>query len=265
MNQQSFFTKVAQDMFLAQLKWSLWFLSFILLAHIVMIIMEVSIGIDGGIGDFLYFSHGSSKIYMLVIGILSAYAFLTFYLNHGVTRKDYFTGSALAAAGIAIAIAVIASVLTGLEYVVMEMTNLPVTFDRSMAGNVIETSDNSISIFLPKAILGSSILIHSSSWLVSLLMYTLNILIYYIIGWFIGAGYYRFGWLIGLGFITSALVFMVIADLLWGTELGEPLSNWLPFDSINLPVYGATAGTILLIAIILWLIRLLTKNITIKM
>ena len=31
----------------------------------------------------------SSNIYMLVIGIIAAYAFLQYYVSSGVTRKDY--------------------------------------------------------------------------------------------------------------------------------------------------------------------------------
>lgn len=263
MKQKSIFPKVAVDMFSVQFIWSLWFISFVFLAHIVMIV--ISINTDSAVGEFLHFSHSSSKIYMLVIGIISSYAFLTFYVNHGVTRKDYFTGAALAAAGLAAAIAIIAIVLTGLEYAILEITNLPVTINNSLEDNGIESSDNSISIFVPKAILSSSILVHSSSWLLSLLMYTLNILTLYVIGWLIGSGYYRFGWVIGFGFIAISLVSIIIADLLWGTELGEPLSNWLPFTSISLPVSVSAAGSIILIGVILWGTRLLTKRITIKM
>ncbi|PAV28263.1 hypothetical protein CIL05_18015 [Virgibacillus profundi] len=263
MKQKSIFPKVAVDLFFVQLTWSVWFIGFVLLAHIVMI--TVSLNTGSALGDYLLFSHSSAKIYMLVIGIISAYAFLTFYVNHGVTRKDYFRGSALAAVGVAIAISLIATLLSGLEYMIIEMTNLPVTLDRSLADGSIESSDNSISIVLPKEIISSSILVHSSSWFVSMLMYSLNILSLYVIGWLIGAGYYRFGWVIGFGFIAIALVSIVIGDLLWGTELGEPLSNWLPFDSISLSLWGSVAGSIVLIGIILSFIRIITRRVTIKM
>lgn len=261
MKQQSFFSKVAVDMFLVQFKWSLWFISFILLAHIIMIIVAVNGHFP--LGDFLFFSHRSSKIYMLVIGIISAYAFLTFYVNQGIARKDYFIGSSLAAVGVSLAIAIIATVLTGLEYIILEMMNLPINIDLAMVG--VESSDNSISIFLPKAIVSSSILVHSSNWLLSMLMYTLNILTYYVIGWFIGSGYYRFGWVTGFGFIALAIIFITVGDLLWGTEIEEPLSNWLPFTSIDFPLYGSFFGAVVLIVIILVFIRLITRRVTIKM
>ncbi|WP_087974373.1 hypothetical protein [Oceanobacillus rekensis] len=263
MKQQSFFSKVAVDMFYVQLKWSLWFLSFILTAHIIMIIVSINTG--NPLGDFIFFSHGSSKIYMLVIGIISAYAFLTFYVNQGITRKDYFIGASLAAIGVSFAIAIIATLLTGLEYIILEMTNLPIELDRGMVDTVIESSDNSVSIFLPKAIVGSSILVHSSNWLLSMFMYTLNILSIYAVGWFIGSGYYRFGWIAGFGFIALAIAFIVIGDLLWGTDIEEPLSNWLPFTSIDLPLYGSFLGAIVLIGIILGFIRVITRRVTIKM
>lgn len=250
-------------MFSVQLIWSLWFIGFVLLAQIVMVIISINTG--NNIGDFILFSHGSAKIYMLVIGIISSYGFLTFYVNHGITRKDYFIGTAIAALGIAIALAVIATVITALEYGLIEWFNIPVSVDKTVTENVINSSDNSITIMLPKAIVSSSILVHSSSWIVSLLMYILNTLTYYVIGWFIGVGYYKYGWVIGFGFIASSLVFLITGDLLWGTELGEPLSNWFAFQSVNLPLWGSFVGSIILIALILVLIRALTREISIKM
>jgi len=261
MNQRTVFPKVAFDMFVMQMVWSLWFVGILLAIHIVMIVISVNTG--DSLGDFLFYSHGSAKIYMLVIGIISTYGFLTHYAHHGVTRKDYFKGSAIAAAGVALAIGVIATSLTGLEYVVMEMTDIQGTLDRSLSA--VEIGNNSISIELPKAMLESSILVHSNNWIASLFLYVLNILTCYVAGWLIGSGFYRFGWIIGLGFILLSLIFIVTGDLLWGTELGEPLSDWLPFDSISLPFYGSFLGNLFIIAIMLLLIRLATQNATIKM
>lgn len=262
MNQRGFFPKVALDMFIMQMVWSLIFLGIILAIHIVMIVASLNIG--DAMGDFLFFSHGSAKIYMLVIGIISTYGFLTHYAHHGVTRKDYFKGSAIAAAGVALAIGVIAAALTGLEYIVMGMADIQGTLDRSLAGNAIKIGNNSISIEFLKLIFESSVLVHSSNWIVSLFMYSLNILTYYAAGWLIGSGFYRFGWFIGLGFILLSLLFITTGDVLWGTELGEPLSDWLPFDLITLPLYGSFSANIIIIGIMLWLIRLATRNATIK-
>lgn len=36
-------------------------------------------------------------IFMLIVGILCAYAFLPFFVSHGITRRNYFIGAALAA------------------------------------------------------------------------------------------------------------------------------------------------------------------------
>ncbi|WP_010651932.1 hypothetical protein [Oceanobacillus massiliensis] len=263
MQQNTFFPKVAIDMFLAQLKWSLWFISFLLLAHIVMLAIPAIA--RESIDSFLFFSHGSSKIYMLVIGIISAYGFLSFYVSQGITRRDYFYGSALAACGISLAIAIIAALFTGMEHLITEMTNLSLTIDHSMTGNGSGSSSNTVSNFSPKEILDTSILAHSGNWLVSILMYALSILTMYTIGWLIGAGYYRFGWIAGFGFIAMAIVLIVIGDLIWGIALEEPLSNWLPFSSIDLPLYGSFLGAIVLIGIILALIRIITKRVAIKL
>ncbi|SFB21919.1 hypothetical protein SAMN04488072_11049 [Lentibacillus halodurans] len=112
MSQRSFFSKIAIDMFTLQMKWTLWFLFFVALAHIIFIFINSG----NSMMDFMAFSHGSAKIYMLVIGLLSVYAFLTYYVHHGLTRKDYFIGSAISAAGIALVMTFAVTLLTGLEY-----------------------------------------------------------------------------------------------------------------------------------------------------
>ncbi|GAB3046833.1 hypothetical protein [Virgibacillus ainsalahensis] len=256
MNQKSIFPKIATDLFSVQLIWTLWFIGFVLAARIITIIVLVNTG--NSMGNFLHFAHGSTKIYMLVIGIISIYGFLEFYVNHGVTRRDYFKGSFLAAAGISMALTLISATLTGVEYIILELTNI---------SSVIEpvTGDNQIGFYIPKEIFDSSILLNSTNWLLSMIMFVLNILTFYVIGWIIGAGYYRYGWIIGFGFVAIGIASIFTSDLLWGTEIEEPLSNWLPFDSINLPLYGSIIGNIILIGILLSAIRLLTKRIAIKM
>src|SRR5690625_8049725 len=77
-------------MFLEQMKWSLWFIVFVVVSYIVVI--AISINNCSNSSDFFGFSYGSTKVYMFVIGIISASAFLTFYVKHRVTRKVYFIG-----------------------------------------------------------------------------------------------------------------------------------------------------------------------------
>src|SRR5690625_7965113 len=61
---------------------------------------------------------------MLVIGIISASAFLTFYVKHGVTRKDYFIGCILAIIFLSITLTLIPAVLVGVEYIIFDISSL---------------------------------------------------------------------------------------------------------------------------------------------
>ncbi|SFE03448.1 hypothetical protein SAMN05216238_107142 [Lentibacillus persicus] len=261
MNKKTFFPKVAFDMFTMQMVWSLYFLGSLLAVHIMMVVLAVNI--NDSIGDFLFFSHGSAKIYMLVIGIISTYGFLTHFAHHGVTRKDYFKGAFIAAIGVALAIAVIAAAVTGIEYVMIEMTGTQDVLERSLSA--VDITSNSISVELPDIIFQSSVLLHGTNWVASLFLFSLNVLTYFAAGWLIGSGFYRFGWVIGLGFIVLSLLFMVTGDLIWGIELGEPLSNWLPFSSISLPFYVSFLYNLIMIGVMLVLIRLAIRHTPIKM
>ncbi|KAA0944282.1 hypothetical protein FQ087_19415 [Sporosarcina sp. ANT_H38] len=264
MKQKSIYSKVAQDMFFIKLKWSLWFLSFILLAYIVLIVISVNLG--NTFGDFSAFSYGSSRIYMLVIGTLSAYYFLPFYIHQGLTRKDYFIGTALSSFGISIAIAVFASILTGIEYVTLKLFSLSHVLNSSMENSLIENANKNISIDLTGMMFGGSKFIDVGSNLaVTLLTYSISIFIFYLIGWLIGVGYYRFGWIVGFGFILISLLFIACTEFLLGSELGEPLTTLLPFAPTTIPVFATIVGMFVLIVFILWIIRLITRSITIKM
>lgn len=176
MKQKSIISRVSIDMFLEQMKWSLWFIVFVLVSYIVVIAISINTGSNSS--DFFGFSYGSTKVYMLVIGIISASAFLTFYVKHGVTRKDYFIGSILAIIFLSITLTLIPAVLVGVEYIIFDISNL-------------SQSDSFLNF--------------NNNWF--LLVNFINIFTYYLIGWLLGAGYYRFGWILGFGFIALSIIF----------------------------------------------------------
>lgn len=263
MKQNPILSRVSFDLYSAQMKWSIWYISILLLVHITMVIIAVNL--TGTFGDFLAFSYGTSKVYMLVIGILSAYAFLTFYVNHGITRIDYFKGTVISALAISISLTFIAAVLNVIEYVIFQVINIEHVLDSTMGNSHIQNADQSISIDLTGMMVSGSSFIDSNNWLVSLIVYSMTIFIAYLIGWLIGVGYYRFGWIIGFGFIALAIIMSTLLDLLWGQENGlvKSLSNWLAFD-LNVPLVVSILGTLVLIGLTLWFIRLLTRDVPIK-
>ncbi|GIP06694.1 MULTISPECIES: Tat pathway signal protein [Paenibacillus] len=234
-------SKVSTEMFIQQGSWALGFLTIVLLIYIgAGIGSSIGINVREGISDEDFFSiaYRSTKGFMLVIGIISAYGFLSYYVRHGITRRDFFGGSALAAVYLSLAFPVAAALI---QWIVS-------LFASQDAGStrLLQEFDN--------------------SWLLTLVSYGIQIFIYYLMGWMIGSGFYRFGWIRGLGWIAVALVLIGFMDALWQFELASIWEQWLPVTtdfSVTLPV--SLAGSLAVILIAMILIRLITRRVTIKM
>lgn len=96
------------------------------------------------------------------------------------------------------------------------------------------------------------------TWIAAVAAFAFNILHYYVFGWLIGAGFYRYG-AGGLLFVVLAVAFAFAAEALWGTVLAD----WLRFsDPAGYLV--AVAGSLLLLAILLGLIRMITRNVRVR-
>ncbi|MCT1400141.1 Tat pathway signal protein [Paenibacillus sp. p3-SID867] len=233
-------TRVSTDMFIHQGSWALGFLFIVLLIYIgVGIGTSIGVNVRAGIAEEDYFSitYRSTKGFMLVIGIISAYGFLSYYVRNGITRRDFFKGAALAAVYLSLAFPVV----VGLVHWIIGMV----------------TSHDASSTLMQK---------FDNNWLLILVSYGVQIFIYYLMGWMIGSGFYRFDWIRGLGWIALALVLIAFMDALWQFELASIWEQWLPVTtdfSVTLPV--SLAGSLIVILIALILIRLITRRVTIKM
>jgi hypothetical protein len=226
--------KVATDMSWLQLSWSTWFISFVFIAYIVLgkIIGNSEVSQE----SFLTFAYSPSKVYMLVIGIVSVSSFLTFYVKQGITRKDYFFGAAISSVIVSLILMIIAGIGTSIE-----------------------------QLFIPTLEIVSFVGTEAS-WLLTVVVFSLNILVYYIAGWLIGAGFYRFGGIGGMLYIILAVVAVSTSDILWEFELKNPLKKLLHFNNQwGFPLSVSFIGTFLLLAIVLWIIRFTTKRVRIKM
>ncbi|MBU5349477.1 Tat pathway signal protein [Paenibacillus lautus] len=234
-------TRVSTDMFIHQGSWALGFLFIVLLINIgVGIGTSIGVNVRAGIAeeDFFSITYRSTKGFMLVIGIISAYGFLSYYVRNGITRRDFFKGAALAAVYLSLAFPVV----VGLVHWIIGM---------------VTSHDASSTLLLQK---------FDNNWLLILVSYGVQIFIYYLMGWMIGSGFYRFGWIRGLGWIALALVLIGFMDALWQFELASLWEQWLPVTtdfSVTLPV--SLAGSLIVILIALILIRLITRRVTIKM
>jgi hypothetical protein len=183
------FPKVAKDMYLEQMKWTVWYLVFVLVTQIVHLYSSYfAIDDDTTVKGILVFLFQSAKVYMIVIAIISVNGFLSYYVGQGVTRKEFWVGSMLAALGLTATITFSAVILTYLEYGILEMFQLShLLSDEFLNGN---------------------------AWLV--IQYLLNIFFYYLAGCLIGVGFYRFHWIAGIGFV--ALFLLSVSALEWSEK-----------------------------------------------
>lgn len=225
--------KVAFDMTFVQLGWATWMIS---IGLMIFVGIRIFFG-DKNIGDegFFNFIENPYKIFMLVVGILSVPSFLSEYVKLGVTRKHSFIGAAISSAALSAIFMVIAMVIGGIEQFIAP-TDV-ITF------------------------LGSN-----ASWVLIFFVFSLNIFIYYVAGWLIGAGYYRFGgWGLTLS-INAALALIFMLDLLWSGELETPLHRLLSIHGPeNLSLFISFAASFLLAGISIWAIRAMTKRVRVKM
>ncbi len=258
MRKMSVYPKVITDMFWMQLFWAFGFLGVTFMIHLI----KMVIGVNNGSEVNSYFDSVfiPANIFMLVIGIISVYGFLKYYVSNGVTRKDYFTGAAIASAGLSIALPVIASVITAIELFIVKMTGL---FEFT-SGNINQADlDNNLITEIVQSIIFSPFVDLESNFILAILTFSLNVFTYYLIGWLIGAGFYRFGVLVGLGCILLSLAILSIQDSLLRSGLDLP---GIAFYTIpELPLFIAILVLFIIFAIMLWMIRQFTKRVTVKL
>ena len=239
MKQLKLYPKVAFDLFYEQFKWAIWFFSFLIAAHIIgMFIVARN---DASVDRFFAFSSYSVAIFMLVCGIISAYGFLGYYVQHGITRKDMYMGTVLSTLALALAVTLVPLAVNGIEYLVSSFVALPIDTE------------------------GASVFDPSSGWLVAAVTFFINAFTYYLIGWLIGLGYYRFGWIIGFGFVGIAVAALSLNGYFLGDSGLSSVIPWIPYIPSEAGPALAITGSLVLIAILLISTRLMTKRITIKM
>lgn len=231
------FKKVALDMSLVQSVWVGWFIGIVFIIYITINLLSGNVEVNGQNLDslsFLTFTSSAAKIFMLVIGIISVSGFLTFYVQQGVTRRDYFYGSAISSVAIAVGL---------------------------MAGAWIVTF---IEGFINPEIVNPTFLGSETSWFFIAIVFCLYIIMYYMAGWVIGAGFYRFG-AGGLLYILLALIMVGFVETLWELKDRNFLLHFLEFGNGEIPLSVSFLGTFVIIALAMVIVRVTTRKVRIKM
>ncbi|GEL77287.1 hypothetical protein [Tenuibacillus multivorans] len=221
---------VTKEMYLEQLKWSVWFMVFLILARVGYYVLASFRDELNPIEPFISFSADVTVVYMLVIGLFSTYAFLGPMVSHGISRRDYYQGTIFSLIG-----------LTGSFFIATVLLSLLETI-------AFQLIDPSISI--------------SSAVLTTYAEYVTALFFSYIIGWFITLGFYRYAWLKGLGFILLALSIQVIFDWGWGESVSYFGIN---LDETNFSFLFTIILSMFVSGLTLWLIWLVVRNIPVRM
>lgn len=252
--------RIAIDTFFDQFKEVIIGLTVMWLVPIIIPFMQVRVNMEGGEFEnqwtIISASQQIAQVYMLVVGIIFASIFLSFYVRRGVTRKDCFFGMTIGVFWMSIVIPLLVMVFAGLNYVL---------------ANVFQVSsllDSTISLGF------------YTNWVLVITVYIMTVFTYFLIGWLIGIGFYRYGWIIGLGFIPLGILFASLVDFLWFdyaslftlellgnirflSSLAEMLINLLS-NIGDMAFFLSVLGNILLLGVIFGIIHLVTKNVVVK-
>ena len=125
-----------------------------------------------------------------------------------------------------------------------------------------EDQQSTWAILFTSVIISPFVDLHSN-WLLAILIFALNLLTYFVVGWFIGTSFYRFDILIGLGVVLLSIAILFTADGLLNVALNLPVHEGFTSLSLSLPV--SALGILIILGIVLWVIRQMTKKVSIKM
>ncbi|MBM7664646.1 putative outer membrane lipoprotein [Solibacillus kalamii] len=169
----------------------------------------------------------SARIFFLVCGILSMGPFLQYFVSMGITRKAYFKGNVMGIFLLAAAFTVLTAILYGVEYFIF--------------GNFDNSFEQMLLFFVKLA---------------------LDIVVFYLIGWFIAAGFYRMNLFKGVSFILISLIAIFFQTGIWGEDLPLAIFSIVSIEDYA-PVVIVLLSTILVGALV-YTIRQLTKNMIVK-
>jgi hypothetical protein len=224
-------TKVAKDMYIEQMKWTVWFIGIIMAVYIALTIVSNYYNYTF-INNLLMFTAGSTMIYMFVIGIIAGASFLPLFIKLGVTRKICVYGMVVAALCLSITLPILFILFALIESLFIGMFEFNFTF---------------------------------------LIIYVFNIFVAYLLGWLINIGFNKFNWIIGLVFIGFSVFLNFLYALIWKNNffslnevdiLDNNLEAVVQFSGSSFMISSVEA--LCLTFIIILIIRLLTKNMPIK-
>lgn len=238
------YRKVAFDMSYVQLGWSLWFFGIVLIIYIA---FSFLFGID---------VKGSNDLEHLFFKFVGGVESGETDLGRG------FIGFILMPAKIFLIICGYHAVSHFLNYFVRQgVTRKAYFYGATLASAVL-----SLGIALMAGVIAwiEQVLfsrVHlGSPWIVVVLAFALNILAYYVFGWLIGAGFYRYG-AKGVLFILLALALLLGIEMMFALWEAELLKGTIIVPKVLIPFLAV----ILLFGVALWIVRMTTKRVRVRL
>lgn len=250
------FKTIGFDLLWVQLTWTFWFIGIMVLINIGELIFQADVD------SFYITGYIASNIYMLIIGIIAIY-FLPYYVENGITRKNYFLGNIIASIGLSIIIPILIYTFSLLEKLVASSLSLTILFEGVFEQVVGDIDGHPLAEIILSFIL-TPFVNPETSPIIALAVFSLHIFVFYLIGWLIGAAFNRLGVIAGLVFIAIGIALNAVKDSMIRIALDLPLfQSFSAFDIV--PVNLALPVVFVIILITLILIRLLTKRVAVKM
>lgn len=213
-------------------QWALWYLPIFVLVYMILNIF-ISVPEFSDM-SFMAMALPANRIFMLVVGTITTYAFLEWSLNLGLTRKIFYKGMFIT--GIIVTV-----VLTVLSLIISSVLGLTPWF-----GNGIPAAEAHLGM---------------APYFIGQLMTTY---LYFISGMVISAGFHR-GFLAGMGMILISIMLIVTGDFIWG--LNDPGNVVVPlvFEGLtDVNIVALAIITLILIGIGMMIFRALIRHAPIK-
>lgn len=211
-------------------KWSLWYIPIFALVYIIVNIFLR----EPEINEMSFFSMALSanRIYMLVLGVLAAFIFLEWSVNHGLTRRIFF--HAMTFAGV-----IVTAFITVVTAAISFILGLMPWFGTG----------------IPQASGGMETLIHVGGFL-------LLTLLYFFSGFLISVAFYH-GFKPGMVMVLLSVIIITATDMIWSRQSAAIGLEAISFDT-SMGIAMMLTITAVCLALIYGLLSHLIRDIPIK-
>ncbi len=208
--------QLTKSMYKEQFGWALWFLTSFVLIQVVFILLASYY--QGTVEPIMLLLVAPSRIFMLVLGIISAYSFLGYYYHLGQTRKQYFKSSLCSTGLLTVTVIALIFMLSLAEKWILSLFSSTAQILSASEGTSIVNPNGHLDITMQFSVGGVSFV---DAPVLFLLFFAVQLVFFFAVGWLISVGFYRYGWMVGLGFILVALVFLSLNEWMWSGTVRE--------------------------------------------